>query len=69
MDNPYTLDQLVALGYVALEVIQQGKIGKVTKKGRKFFGVIPNKTTKWDIKTNAQATVSYNFNGKKITAY
>ncbi|MFB5759848.1 RHS repeat-associated core domain-containing protein [Paenibacillus medicaginis] len=33
------------------------------------FGKKPNKTTKWDIKTNAKAKVNYNFNGQKVTAY
>ena|GEM_PF-3172850 len=30
---------------------------------------IPNTTTKWDIKTNAKAKVTYKFNGDTITAY
>ncbi|WP_010500978.1 polymorphic toxin-type HINT domain-containing protein [Paenibacillus elgii] len=30
---------------------------------------IPNTTTKWDIKSNAKAELSYNFHGQKIKAY
>ncbi|SDZ27230.1 intein C-terminal splicing region [Thermoactinomyces sp. DSM 45892] len=30
---------------------------------------VKNTTTKWDIKTDANAKVSYNFHGQKVTAY
>ena len=43
-----------------------GGIGKAREVGGK---VRANKTTKWDIKTNAKAKVTYKFNGDTITAY
>ncbi|WP_432776585.1 hypothetical protein AAFJ72_07110 [Brevibacillus gelatini] len=29
----------------------------------------PNTTTKWDIKSNAKAELTYNFHGQKVKAY